>query len=224
MKHVFRLAFAITFVGLLAVAPLAAQQVDWDQVKSTWNTLTADEKAAYREMMPAAGAPAAGTATILGKKVEPFTRTPSDACGGATLEVSTLPFADAGDTTGLANDYDIDSIGGACDTGFDSGGNDIAYVVQTDVTCDVTAAEDGSFDEVLYIVTDCGNLAGSCVGSSDGGSPETVSFTATAGTNYFVIVDGWSGSPSGTYTLDITEDTATGCQLVPVELQSFDID
>ena len=69
-------------------------------------------------------------------------------------------------------------------------------------------------------------MAGSCVGVDDAGgpsNPEDVAFTAQAGTTYYIVVDGVAAS-TDMYTLVVTETSATGCQLVPVELQSFTID
>jgi hypothetical protein len=49
---------------------------------------------------------------------------------------------------------------------------------------------------------------------------ETVTWNAVAGTEYFVIIDGFNAA-NGTFDLTIT---GTGCNLVPVELQSFSVD
>ncbi len=223
MKSFSRLACLLAIVALLLTSPLAAQDIDWDQVKLTWHSLTPSERAAYQEMMPAAKAPA-GTATILGQKVLPINRAPADMCPGTTNEVGAVPYSSGGDTTALSADYDIAGIGGVCDTTFNSSANDEAWRVQVDVTCDVNALIDGAHDEVIYVVTDCTNLAGTCIASQDnGGTGEDITFTATAGTDYFLIADGWN-TAAGAYTLDIIEVTATGCSLVPVELQGFTVD
>ena len=49
-----------------------------------------------------------------------------------------------------------------------------------------------------------------------------------AGTDYFVVIDGYSTGgtppgPSGAYSLSITS-VGAGCNLVPVALQGFSID
>ncbi|MBK8434169.1 MAG: hypothetical protein IPL28_24050 [Chloroflexi bacterium] len=46
-----------------------------------------------------------------------------------------------------------------------------------------------------------------------GGIAEQVSIDASAGIEYFIVVDGYSGS-NGPFDLSISETTATGCQLV----------
>ena len=64
---------------------------------------------------------------------------------------------------------------------------------------------------------------GQCITMDDNGGAnitETVTFNATAGTQYFVIVDGFNAA-TGTYDLNIA---GTGCNLVPVGLQTFSVD
>ena len=153
-------------------------------------------------------------------------RTPGDTCAAATLEVSALPFNDANTTVGQTDDF---TYGSACG-GFNASsgvGPDIAYRVQTDVDCDVTVTMDPAANDLaVWVVTDCADPVGACVGGDDSGgsgTPETVSFSATAGTDYFVVVDGFGGA-SDAFTLNITETTVNGCQLVPVELQGFQVD
>ena len=221
---------SVLVIALLVTAgPVAGADVDWDQVKSVWNTLTMEEQAAYRALMPEEWSKpskeAPGVVRVLGQVVQPTDKTPGDTCAAATYEISALPFSDSGDTSPLTDDYDLDDATNvSCPTGFDSNGPDNAYRVQVDVTCDIMVQENaGNYDVVLWAVTDCSDTDNSCVGSSDAGNPENFTFTATAGTDYWVIVDGWAGQ-GGAYTLDLTEATATGCQLIPVELHSFSID
>ncbi len=208
-------------VLLVAAGPVAAAEIDWDNVKSVWNTLTPDEQDAYRAQMPAQ-ASARGTVRAFGKVVPPSNRAPGDTCGAATQETGGLPYSDSDTTVGLADDYDI-VTSATCNTGFDSSGADNVYLITTDATCDVTVTESGgNYDVVLWAVTDCADADNTCAGSSDGGNPENFTFTATGGTDYWVIVDGWSGQ-EGDYTLDLTESTSTGCGLIPVELESFNV-
>ena len=64
---------------------------------------------------------------------------------------------------------------------------------------------------------------GQCVTMDDDGGgniTETVTFNATAGTQYFVIIDGFN-TATGTFDLTIT---GTGCNLVPVGLQRYSVD
>ncbi len=93
--------------------------------------------------------------------------------------------------------------------------------------CAVAPLPPDCVDLALYVTTDCNAIQNGCVGADDYGSfgeTETVPFQATAGTPYFVVVDGFAGL-SGGFDLSITEMGAVGCQLVtPVELQGFSVD
>ena len=76
------------------------------------------------------------------------------------------------------------------------------------------------------VVTDCADLAGSCVTVADAGGAgvaEIATFTAIAGILYYTISDG-SGGGAGTFDLVFAETTGTGCMMVPVELQSFEVE
>lgn len=184
--------------------------------KAIWNSLTAEEKAAYEQAdrERAAALP------------RPVILTPGDTCGAATLEISSLPFNNANTTVGLADDV---TYGAACGgfNGSSGVGPDLAYVIQTDVTCGLTVNLDpAAQDLALWVVTNCADPVGGCVGGDDSGgngTVESVSFTATAGTNYFIVVDGFAGA-AGAFDLNIVETTATGCMLTPVELMKFDVE
>lgn len=223
MKHFVRIAALTLMVGSLLVAgPLAAQDVDWSKVKKTWDTLTPDEQATYQRMlaeMDVDKAPAsAPVATILGQRVLP-SRVATDQCGTSGYEMGMLPFSDVNITTGATDDYQLTAdCGGATAEPFT--GEDLTYLVQVDQTCDIfgTVTND-DYDSVLYVLTDCATQT--CIAGGD--DPEDLTFTATAGTDYWVVVDGWNGQ-DGNYELTLSEVTATGCMLVPVELQSFSID
>ncbi|MCH9650880.1 MAG: hypothetical protein K0U98_21830 [Deltaproteobacteria bacterium] len=209
----------------LGSAPAAAQSdVDWDTVKRIWNTLTVEEQEGYNALMEEIRIATTPSRSPL--------LTPGDTCGAATPEIGTIPYADGSDTTGQADDYNLGADGTCAGGGSQFGGTgtgpDTAYLVRTDLDCDVNVnmAPPAGVDMGLYVVTDCAALAASCEGVDDaggGGVAEDVGFSATAGTDYFIITDGFNGS-SGPFNLTITETTATGCTLVPVELHSFSID
>ncbi len=223
MKTVSR-SLLISLAGLLLLlAATPALAVDWPHVKSIWNTLTPDEQSAYLELLADTSAtPGVGKARAFGQELGP-NRVPADTCGAATNEVGPLTYTDSGDNSALADDYDVlTSV--TCSTTFNSTGTEIAYRVQVDQPCDVTVTETaGAYDVVLWAVTDCSDPDNTCVGSSDGGNPESFTFSASVGIDYFVLVDGWNGQ-NGAYTVEISESGATGCSLVPVELQSFSIE
>jgi len=220
---IIAVAACLSLSGLAIAIETDFNNVDWHQLKVVWNTLTPSEQAAYMDLYEdyLADHKGIGTqVTVLGVPLKGQVRTPGDDCGSATPEISAVPYADSGATTGMVNDYDI-LTSTTCGTTFDSNGADMVYQIQVDQTCDLTVAESAAtHDVVLWAVTDCSDMDNTCVTSSDGGNPESFTFTANAGTDYWIIVDGWNGG-EGPYTLDVTEATATGCALVPVELQSF---
>lgn len=125
-----------------------------------------------------------------------------DTCAAAPV---VGPGTYSGSTTGLANDYQLSSSG--C-TSFGSPGPDAVYAVSLAAgeTLDATVTPAGSFDVALYAVTDCSMAESSCVDGSDsgfGGDPESISYTATAPTTLYLIVDSWSSTVSGAYSLEI---------------------
>jgi hypothetical protein len=114
-------------------------------------------------------------------------------------------------------------------------GPDRAYRITPDLSCSVSITMDptGAQDLALIVYqATCSSLLSDCVCVDDtgvGGVAETVTLDMAMGTTYFVVIDGYSTGgtppgPSGPFTLSITETTATGCMLVPVELQNFSID
>jgi len=215
-------------LSIVLAVPALSAEVDWNRVKREWKSYSASEQAVYRELMERERLrqdPAGSSAS----------RTPGDTCDDATHEIGSLPFTDdTGDTQGLTDDLNL-ATSGSCAGGGDQflgtgTGPDIAYRVRVDTSCELavqlTPTAPSSADLALYIVTDCANLAASCVRVSDGGLsgiPETITFVADPTSDYLVIVDGWNGA-AGTYTLEITETGSAGCMLTPVRVQSFSID
>jgi hypothetical protein len=181
----------------------------------------------------------------------PLPNTPGATCAAATNDVSALPYTHAGnaitDSVNLTNTWDMTyntsaaCVGGAL-VGDDPRGSvfqgtgvggDEAYRIRTSANCSLTIGMTpgvGGNDQNVAVYSDSncngvGNLI--CIDDSNGGgAAESVALSAIAGTNYFVVVDGYlssssSGSPpTGPYTLNIT---GTGCTLTPVDLQSFEI-
>jgi hypothetical protein len=154
-------------------------------------------------------------------------RLPGDDCAAATYEVGALPFADSGTTAGASNAINLVGPGPCLGVAFPTG-PDVVYRIKVDVACSlfVTETPGSAWDAAVWVVTDCADPAGSCIAYGDSAGPggaESLTFSPTPGTDYFLVVDGWSGN-SGDYTLDITEIGAAGCSFVPVELTAFEID
>ncbi len=217
--------------------------------KSIADTMTPEQLAAYKEQVAAYFTQHPPSPSII-------FNTPNDVCTGATHEIDpTLPFGPTADTTVGANDnFDLPTdensptctaaptcTGGGLPANLPRGaiytgtgtGPDRAWRIRTDVNCTLTinAAPTGGQDLALIVYEPtCSSLLSDCACVDDTGSAataESVTLSAVAGTDYFIVVDGYDmdGAPpppsEGPYTLAVT---GTGCALVPVELQQFGVE
>ena len=114
-----------------------------------------------------------------------------------------------GDTTGATDDASP-----GCALGV--GGLDAIYRITFPETGTVCASTAGSaFDTVLYAQTTCGSEGAEVACNDDGEDLQSViEFQATAGTPYFLVVDGYSSNYSGQYTLTVTEGPCDAPALV----------
>lgn len=119
------------------------------------------------------------------------------------------------DTTGYLSDYNLPS-GNAC-TGFTSSGPDRVFVLNTgDCEMNVSAVMDGQsagYDGSFYRVTDCANLLADCIGEDcfPPPCPKSLNFVAAANTDYFLIVDGFTGPEFGTSNITVTCTPTSVC-------------
>jgi hypothetical protein len=235
-------------VGSSLGGPSLAQEI---MVKrAIADTMTPEQLAAYKERLAERMRQRFTAPPTAAPKV------PADTCTAATPEVSALPYGPVADTSvGQVDDYNLpaDTTNPTCSssttcTGAGPAGSlprgaiytgtgtgpDRAYQIQVDVSCTLNITMDPSGAEDLALIVyqaTCSSLLNDCVCVDDtgvGGVAETVTLNAAAGTDYFIVVDGYSNGaappgPSGPFTLSVTETTATGCMLVPVELQSFSV-
>jgi cysteine-rich repeat protein len=113
---------------------------------------------------------------------------------------------DSWSTEALGSTDVLDSY--SCST-WNESGREYAYRFVADVTGDVTVSlSDLDVDLDLFVVSESGagcDAAG-CVSHGD----STLTFAATAGETYYVIVDGFNGA-SGSYTVDVACDAALEC-------------
>jgi hypothetical protein len=237
-----RLLIPIAAICLMSVTfqALAVTPAEVRVKKAIADTMNADELAAYKQLL----------AERVNARILDAPRAPADTCTAATFELGSLPYAPAADTTvGAVDNFDLPAdttaptcaASSAC-TGAPTGqGNiyagtgtapDRAYRIQTDANCSLTITADPttSWDLSLIVYqTTCSSSLADCNCVDDtgvAGDAESVTLSAIAGTNYFVVIDGYSAGstppgPSGPYNLSIT---GSGCNLVPVELQSFDVE
>ncbi len=132
----------------------------------------------------------------------------NDTCEGAiAIERCTSGVID-GDLTWALGNYTPGDYPSSC-TGYGALGKDVVYVVDLlagDVISLVYSYVGTSFDESLYIITDCADPAGTCVAGSDGGHPEDITWTCTADGTYYIICDAYSSTGGGPFTLtyDVT--------------------
>jgi hypothetical protein len=245
--------FACIAVVLLAGAFFHAAVAEADTSgirvkKAIADTMTPEELQAYKERL------AVNFANLPQPSQLDFPETPGDICSAATYEIAALPFGPVADTTvGAVDNYDLppDVVDPTCTaavtcTGAGPAGSlprgavytgtgtgpDRAFRIRTDANCTLSIAMTPTSGQDLALITylaNCSSSLADCACVSDtgiGGGTETISLSAVAGTDYFVVIDGYSTGgtppgPSGPYTLTIT---GSGCSLVPVTLQGFEVD
>src|SRR5215813_7884748 len=129
----------------------------------------------------------------------------NDTCAtAAVIDQSRLPFSTTSTTFGANNDLDP---GQSCLTSpLSTRGPDLIYQFTPGDTQGyrIVATPTGHYDLSVYVTTDCASIA-SCSGSDIGGlgDAETVLRNLTAGTTYFIVVDGFGGD-AGDFTLSVT--------------------
>jgi len=221
----------LTLASAMALVPCAAAlaQNSVDTYKARYPTAAPAERAALDQALAADYAATSATWPVPNGPVE------GDLCSPAS-PTPINPFTISSTTVARTNNYDIATTCGVTQTLFAGTGAslDVAYGVVTDQNCSVSVSADPTgtnWDLALYVLqapgaacTQLPALADSqCITMDDDGASnttETVTFNAVAGTQYFVIVDGFNAA-TGTFDLTVT---GTGCNLVPVGLQKFSVD
>lgn len=135
--------------------------------------------------------------------------TANDTCATATvIDTSRLPFSVSSTTFGMFNDIDP---GQSCFTLAQSTrGADVVFQFTPGDTqvYNITVAPFSDFDVSVYVTTDCATIA-NCSGQDVGGpgNTEILFKNLTAGTQYFIVVDGFGGD-SGDFTFSLTPTMA----------------
>lgn len=149
------------------------------------------------------------------------------------VTIGSLPFSQAGNTCGSANN--ITNYGGPCAAalGFPYPGPEDVWAITVGTGNAITVSADltgSSGDLVLYLLSTCGD-GNSCLFNSQdaigpGAGPEDMNGGAaltglTAGNTYYIYVDSYyavgAGGDCGTYTLNVGGT-------LPVSLESYSID
>ncbi|MFC2173381.1 hypothetical protein ACFLU6_12220 [Acidobacteriota bacterium] len=130
-----------------------------------------------------------------------------DDCNSAT-SVASLPYTDSFDTTGLNNF--LDPMNAPCVGGFEEPGPDAiySYIPAADESIGIVLVPSG-WDAALYVITDCADPYNTCLAGSDyiGNFEESIALVnLTQDVEYFIVVDSFDMSSSGSYTIDIGDD------------------
>jgi len=128
------------------------------------------------------------------------------------IVVGGLPYTYSGDTTNATNDYAYGD--NACpgeSTGWGDGSNEQVFLFTPTISGTVTFTLNPEYDSTFYIVTDCGNIDGSCLGGVDElvtADAEVIQLTVDANVPLYIFVDGYSNfsNYSGAYVLSIEGD------------------
>jgi hypothetical protein len=152
----------------------------------------------------------------------PIVATPGDTCAAATFELGLLPFSDIDTTAGRD---DTNSYPGACADastgapGSSAEGADVYYRIRPFASCllQVSVNPTGTENLGLYIASDCAPLsAANCITMDDDGGDgvtEVVLFSATAGTDYYILIDG-NDFDEGTYSMAVSSASLNCSQLI----------
>ncbi|MCB9858295.1 MAG: hypothetical protein H6818_21640 [Phycisphaerales bacterium] len=142
----------------------------------------------------------------------------NDTCATATV-VDCNTGTIAGVTLDLANPDHTLVSSGSC-TGFTADGPDVVYsfTPTSDLLVSTGMANVSGFDAAIYVVTDCLDTNGSCVAGDDSGGIEEVSFTALAGTTYYIITDSYTADPSPGTSFDFFINCQAVCGTCPGDL------
>ena len=115
-------------------------------------------------------------------------------------------------TTGRNNDYSPNA--GGC-TGYSANAEDRAYSVHLEAGQQLQAsvAPEMGYDPSVYLVSDCGDVPGSCIAGQDrvGGGSETLTALVQQTGTYYLMLDGFNGSDgAGTLTATIASGDTCG--------------
>jgi hypothetical protein len=113
------------------------------------------------------------------------------ATGGITIN---------GNLTGYHNDVQPPV---AC-TGFTNDGPDAVYVITVGAGKTITATMNPiGWDGAIEIVQPC-VMTPICLAGHDGGNPEIATYTSPSSATLYVVVDSWSDTAFGPYSLNVT--------------------
>lgn len=143
----------------------------------------------------------------------------NDTCSTPTvIDPARLPFVAMGTTVGANNDLNPQT---PCLRSNQSGrGPDVVYQFTAPDTQNylITVAPIGSYDTTVYVTTNCATNTSCSAGDVGGaGFVETVRRNMTAGTTYYIVVDGF-GTDAGDFMISL-EPTIPIAPIAPTDLR-----
>ncbi len=135
-------------------------------------------------------------------EVKRITPPANDTCSSPTSISLGVPVN--GSTFGATNDFQNGNLSAQCALVATFGTSpDVVYAFVAPSNGTFKATVNGTFDTVLYLLNPTCSAA-SCISGADiVESGEELSFTATAGQNYFIVVDGYGNGEMGDFTLKV---------------------
>jgi len=161
-----------------------------------------------------------GACTNPGEVCDPTGSCNSPGAGDSCAEpfvVESIPFTANGSTIDATNlyAYSYEECPGT-DSGAGDGSSDHVFLIDPPKSGNYEFILDNDYDGAMYLVTDCGDVDGTCVmGAEEVGSWAEETFVAylEKWTSYYLIVDGAANFTNydGTYSLSIASYVKPGC-------------
>ncbi|MEZ4372968.1 MAG: hypothetical protein R3B07_19245 [Polyangiaceae bacterium] len=145
-----------------------------------------------------------------------YPATPGDTCPGEPATWSgTGPYtwSASGDTSNRPNNYGSSGCGSAA--------GDAVYALTAPVNGTLTVEVSGSFDSEIFLSTSCGDYDLACNDDTGSSGTETFSVPVASGTTYYVVIDGYSSSYSGSYNVNATITEPAANDVCPGEDLTF---
>ena len=125
-----------------------------------------------------------------------------DGDAGTTVTDHGLAPVDATFSGGASPTYQADTP--QLGTAAGAGANDLVYAWTAPADGAASVSIKPEFSGVVYVTTSCADLGASCLGVNLRPAQGDLTFPASAGETYFVVVDGAGGGDAGAFTLSLT--------------------
>ncbi|MCA9639373.1 MAG: hypothetical protein KC492_01735, partial [Myxococcales bacterium] len=128
-----------------------------------------------------------------------YAATPGDTCPGEAATWSgsgPYTWSASGDTSTRPDNYGSSACGSAA--------GDAVYALTAPTNGTLTVEVSGSFDSEISLSTTCGESDLICNDDTGSSGTETFSVPVTSGTTYYLVIDGYSASYSGSYNVNAT--------------------